>query len=193
MQLSENRHPSWFKALSFATVTRTISTLINNSKSPLLTKVPHDCKILYIWRDPKVAFVSLWHFINKLRSDKCCEDNISLGEAFELFSNGISYVGPYWSHVQGYWKASLEHPERILFLKYEEMMEDTVFYLKRLTNFVGYPSSLEEVNEGVVQKILESCAVRRGKVGDWKNYLTCEMGQRLDKIMESKLSGAGLK
>lgn len=33
---------------------------------------------------------------------------------------------------------------------------------------------------------------RRGKVGDWSNYLTPEMGKQLDRIFEEKLRGTGL-
>ncbi|KAG2263153.1 hypothetical protein Bca52824_070232 [Brassica carinata] len=34
---------------------------------------------------------------------------------------------------------------------------------------------------------------RKGIVGDWKNYLTPEMGNKMDMIMEEKLKDSGLK
>ncbi|KAK4842424.1 hypothetical protein QYF36_021364 [Acer negundo] len=34
---------------------------------------------------------------------------------------------------------------------------------------------------------------RRGEIGDWKDYLTCEMIQEMDKITEEKLHALGLK
>ncbi|XP_031261860.1 cytosolic sulfotransferase 17-like [Pistacia vera] len=178
-----------------------------------------DCKIVYICRDPKDSFVSLWHFTNKLSSQYNI-GKISLQEAFELYCNGCSVYGPYWDHVLSYWKASQEWPNRVLFLKYEEMMKDARFYLKKLADFMGFSFSLEEEREGAVDKILEFCSFenlsnlevnkmgkhrpdekggfdnnmyfRKGEIGDWKNTLTLEMGARLDKIMEDKLRGSGL-
>ncbi|GKV52529.1 hypothetical protein SLEP1_g59107 [Rubroshorea leprosula] len=176
-----------------------------------------DCKIVYVCRDPKDVFVSLFHFFAKVRFKE--HEPISLEEAFEMFCEGKSSFGPYWNHVLGYWKASLERPKKVLFLKYEDMMTDTALYVKKIAEFVGYPFSLEEEEEGMVEKIVEMCSFeflsnlevnregaveslsklsqnnlyfRKGKVGDWKNYLTLEMADRLNKITEQKLSGSGL-
>ncbi|XP_017974825.1 PREDICTED: cytosolic sulfotransferase 16-like [Theobroma cacao] len=182
------------------------------------------CKIVYICRDPKDTFVSMWHFFQRITK---CNSKQELGEgdlipievAFEFFCKGMSYYGPYWEHVLGYWKASLERPDKILFLKYEDMKRNTEVCVMKLAEFFGCPFSLEEEREGTVQKIIESCSFeilsnpevnkmgklvrknrfvennayfRKGKVGDWRNYLTAEMGMRLDDIMEEKLSGSGL-
>ncbi|KAG4116782.1 hypothetical protein ERO13_D12G189200v2 [Gossypium hirsutum] len=83
---------------------------------------------------------------------------IELDEAFELFCEGVSWYGPYWDHVLGYWKAKLEHPDKFMFLKYEEMNEDTVLYLKKLAEFMGYPFSSEEQQKGVPEKIVKMCS-----------------------------------
>ncbi|XVE81689.1 hypothetical protein DITRI_Ditri15bG0085600 [Diplodiscus trichospermus] len=184
------------------------------------------CKIIYICRDPKDTFVSLLHFLKRLFEnnipDHLKEDYISIipmEEAFDLFCKGISVYGPYWEHVLGYWNASLEHPDKILFLKYEDMMKETESYTKKLADYLGCPFSLEEERGGKIQEIIELCSFdnlsnlevnktgihhiksdslqnsayfRKGKVGDWRNYLTREMGERIDSIMEQKLSGSGL-
>ncbi|XWS43302.1 hypothetical protein CRYUN_Cryun16bG0091300 [Craigia yunnanensis] len=170
-----------------------------------------DCKVVYICREPKDAFVSLYHFGNlKI---------MSLEKAFDLFCEGKSIYGPYWDHVLGFWKASQERPKKVLFLKYEEMMKDTAIYVKKLAEFLGYPFFLEEEKQGMVQKIIELCSFenmmnlevnksgtwqsnivpienkeffRKGTMGDWKNFLTPEMVQRLDEITEQKLNGSGL-
>ncbi|CBI18155.3 unnamed protein product, partial [Vitis vinifera] len=67
--------------------------------------------------EPKDAFVSLWHFICKLAPQE--GEHVPLEKAPDMFCKGISEYGPYWDHVVRYWKASLECPERVLFLKYE--------------------------------------------------------------------------
>ncbi|KDP31403.1 hypothetical protein JCGZ_11779 [Jatropha curcas] len=161
------------------------------------------CKIVYIWRDPKDVFISLWFFLGKIFMYSN-DEPIPLEEAFELFCKGIVTNGPYWDHVLSYWKAKLEFPEKVLFLKYEEMKDDTYFYVKTLAEFMDYPFTIEEEENEVVQKIVNMCSFenmsnlevnkngkyhssasvpidnnaffRKGKVGDWENYLTPEMG-----------------
>ncbi|TYI85290.1 hypothetical protein E1A91_D05G430300v1 [Gossypium mustelinum] len=178
------------------------------------------CKLIYICRDPKDTFVSFYHFIAKY-SKSLDTQIIQLDEAFELFYEGVSMYGSYWDHVLGYWKASLEHPDKLMFLKYEDLVENTVLYLKKIAEFIGYPFSSKEQQEGVPENIVQMCSFenlsglevnkigkhragqgnlevenniffRKGKVGDWKNYLTTEMSQRLDQRTLQKLSGSGL-
>ncbi|KAH7569951.1 hypothetical protein ACOSP7_017844 [Xanthoceras sorbifolium] len=173
------------------------------------------CKLVYLCRNPKDTFVSLWHFTNNLRLKE--KGANSLEEAFEKFCRGVSLSGPYWDHVLDYWKASLERPERVLFLKFEELKQEPALHLRRLAEFLGCPFSPEEEASGLVDSILKLCSFdnlsnlevnktgilssgeeykaffRRGEVGDWKNHLTSEMIQRMDKITEEKMQASGLK
>ncbi|KAE8716009.1 putative Flavonol 4'-sulfotransferase [Hibiscus syriacus] len=84
------------------------------------------CKIVYVCRDPKDLFVSLYHFVVRFLGTQNTQ-LVGLDEALELLCKGECFYGPYWEHVLGYWKASQEHPDKILFFKYEAMMDDTVF------------------------------------------------------------------
>ncbi|KAK2968652.1 hypothetical protein RJ640_012495 [Escallonia rubra] len=148
------------------------------------------CKFVYICRDPK---------------------------AYELFCQGVSEFGPFWDHVLGYWKASLESPDKILFLKYEDMKRELSVHLKRLAKFMGQPFSMEEEKKGLVEEILKLCSFEnlsnlevnkagiqhfsdqlvianrhffgKGQIGDWENHLTEEMKDWLDRITEQKLKG----
>ncbi|KAF5184419.1 Cytosolic sulfotransferase [Thalictrum thalictroides] len=173
------------------------------------------CKIVYLCRNPRDTLISLWHFTNKLRPKTI--GNISLEEAFEKFCKGVSLCGPFWDHVLEYWKQSLEMPERVLFVKYEEIKEEPKVHLNRLAKFLGYPFSVEEEKLGVVDEILNLCSFdslsnlmvnrmgklltgednkaffRKGEVGDSGNYLTPEMIQHLDVITENKFIGYGLE
>ena len=140
-----------------------------------------------------------------------------LEDVFDKFCRGVSLCGPFWDHVLGYWMESLENPEKILFLKYEEMKAEPHVHLKRLAEFLVCPFSQEEESKGVVDGILRLCSFetlsslevnkngklssgeensaffRRGEVGDWVNYLTAEMVGRLNRITEEKFHGSGLK
>ncbi|XVE54658.1 hypothetical protein DITRI_Ditri03aG0099800 [Diplodiscus trichospermus] len=201
---------TWLKALAFAIVSR---SSFDDSTNPLLSKLPHEC------------LPSLEHYSVTSCSRHAGNHLIATHVPYSslpktVLDSGLSLYGPYWHHVLGYWRASLDSPDRILFLKYEEMMEDTAFYAKKLAEFIGYPFSIGEEEKGVVQKIVRMCSFeylsnltvnkngkvepnfpwelpnniffRKGKVGDWENYLTPEMAARLDLITEQKLSNSGL-
>ncbi|KAL4559336.1 hypothetical protein LXL04_031474 [Taraxacum kok-saghyz] len=119
---------------------------------PLITS----CKIVYLCREPKDVLISKWHFMCKLRPKDM--PPLSLEEAFELFCAGISDYGPFWEHVLSYWRASLENPEKILFLKYEEVKKQPEVVVRKLAAFMGKPFTAEEVEKGVVEKIVELCS-----------------------------------
>ncbi|XP_031090905.1 flavonol 4'-sulfotransferase-like [Ipomoea triloba] len=119
------------------------------------------CRIVYVFRDPKDVFVSFWHFYAKLRPKDSSSSSISFPEAFNKFSRGVSPFGPYWDHVTGYYKASIQSPNRVFFLRYEDLKTDTVSHVKRLAEFVGQPFSEEEENEGAVRKIIDLCSFQK--------------------------------
>ncbi|XP_010502575.1 PREDICTED: cytosolic sulfotransferase 18 [Camelina sativa] len=178
-----------------------------------------DCKMVYIWRDPKDTFISKWAFFKKEKSDVGSLN--SLEESFDMFCRGVSVCGPYLDHVLGYWKAYQENPDQVLFLKYETMRADPLPHVKRLAEFMGYGFTIEEEEKGVVEKVVNLCSFetlknldvnqgernrevipsiyypnsayfRKGKVGDWQNYLTQEMAARIDGLMEEQFKGSGL-
>jgi len=159
-------------------------------------------------------FVSLWHFSNKVRAQS--RGPLPLEEAFESFCRGVSAYGPFWEHVLGYWKESLGRPEKVMFIKFEDMKMKPSFYLKKIAEFLGCPFSNEEESKGMVDNILNLCSFeklsnlevnktgrvssgienkaffRRGQVGDWKNLLPTEMIEQLNTITENKLVKHGL-
>ncbi|CAL9118377.1 unnamed protein product [Musa acuminata var. zebrina] len=180
--------------------------------------VDSDCRVVYVCRNPKDNFVSLWHH-KKRHATEANEEPWQLEKALDSFCKGFSFYGPYWDHVLGYWKAHLERPKKILFVKYEELLQDTVAQVKRLAEFLGCPFSEDEEKEGVIDGIVRLCAMdslsnlevnrsgtmdlgcwtvansflfRRGVVGDWLNHLTPEMADRLDEMTKEKFAGSGL-
>ena len=88
---------------------------------------------------------------------------MSLNEAFEMYCKGVIGFGPFWDHMLGYWKESIERPHKVLFLKYEDLKEDVTFHLKKLAEFLGFPFSLEEERAGDVEKIAKLCSFENMK------------------------------
>ncbi|XP_054825545.1 cytosolic sulfotransferase 5-like [Prosopis cineraria] len=174
------------------------------------------CKIVYLCRNPKDLFVSYWHFMSKLSQET--QGSNSVKDSFEEFCRGLSIYGPFWDHMLGYYKESLERPWKILFLRFEELKNEPVRTLKEIANFIGYGFSQEEENGDVVDNILKLCSFenlsslqvnrterslllgveynlffRHGRVGDWKNFLTIDMVERFNAITQEKLEKHGLK
>ena len=85
-------------------------------------------------------------------------EGLDLKEAFELFCEGVSIARPYWNNVLGHWRASLESPERIVFIKYEDLKNETIYYVKKMAEFMDYSFSLEEEVNGVVESIINLCS-----------------------------------
>ncbi|KAK8548269.1 hypothetical protein V6N13_054928 [Hibiscus sabdariffa] len=192
---------------------RLLSTHIPYASLPTSIKDSR-CKIVYICRNPMDMFISLWLFTSKLIDQT--KELLSLDEAFDMFCRGIVGFGPFFDHVLGYWKASRENPDKILFLQYEDLKEDISSQLKHLAVFLGVPFTEEEQKQGVVGEIAKICSFdklkelevnknglhvvgirnkdffRKGEVGDWSNYLTPAMVERLEKLIRQKLDNSGL-
>uniref|UniRef100_A0A0E0AXL7 Sulfotransferase n=1 Tax=Oryza glumipatula TaxID=40148 RepID=A0A0E0AXL7_9ORYZ len=174
------------------------------------------CRIVYLCREPKDVVVSTWHFMNKVIDGF----SIDFDKAFELFVDGCSPFGPIWNHCLGYWNKHVEELDRIIFLKYDDMMADPAGHVKKLAEFLRVPFTDDEVDAGVVEEVVRLCSFaklsrlpvnssgvvdrssgrpmensvffRKGEVGDWKDYLTEEMAKKLDAVIEEKLKGSGL-
>ncbi|MBA0756403.1 hypothetical protein Gogos_021238 [Gossypium gossypioides] len=195
---------------------RLLSTHLPYSLFPeCMTDDTSACRFVYICRDPKDVLVSKWHFANKLRPKGV--PPLSLEEAFDLFCQGVSHYGPFWDHVLGYWKASLESPKKVLCLKYEDVKKEPLGCTRKVANFLGVPFTPEEENKEIVEEIVKLCSFenmsnqdvnksdtrsqeipipnshffRKGEVGDWVNHLSPQMSEILDQITEQKFQGTG--
>ncbi|KAL5734157.1 hypothetical protein ACOSP7_032018 [Xanthoceras sorbifolium] len=197
---------------------RTFATHVPYPSLEESIKKSENVKIVYLCRNPFDTLISSWHFMKILRPESLPQ--FSLEEAFKMYCNGIVGFGPFWEHMLGYWNESLKRPEKVLFLKYEDIKEDVVSNLKELASFLGFPFSVEEEREGVViQEIAKLCSFdklkelevnkygkamtfskhfenkhlfRKGEVGDWVNYLNPSMVKQLSQLMEEKFMGSGL-
>ncbi|TVU28023.1 hypothetical protein EJB05_19530, partial [Eragrostis curvula] len=179
--------------------------------------VDSGCRVVYLCRDPKDVVVSLWHYLGKISPPDCSIEPVS--KVVDRCCNGVSPLGPMWDHMAEYWKASVERPDEVMFLRYENLKEDTVGSVTRLAKFLGCPFTDEEVARGVPEAVVALCGIermknvevnrdgehgigwsvfknsaffRKGKVGDWKEHMTPEMARRLDDVVEEKLRGSGL-
>ncbi|KAI4332925.1 hypothetical protein L6164_017794 [Bauhinia variegata] len=115
------------------------------------------CRIIYLCRNPFDTLVSLWQFGSHLCDIR--SSGWTFEEFVERFCEGKEVFGPFWSHVLGYWKESIENPNKVLFLKYEDLKEDIIHQMKRLAEFIGFPFSPDELKQGVVEDISKLCSL----------------------------------
>ncbi|KAL2927298.1 Cytosolic sulfotransferase 5 [Bienertia sinuspersici] len=146
---------------------------------------------------------------------KDIKPNMDMMEEYvEKYCMGILPFGPFQDHVLGYWKESIENPQKVLFLEYEGLKKEPKAHLKNLAEFLGIPFSKAEEEGNVIKDIIELCSLknlkemevnksgkfypwfenktlfRSGKVGDWINHLTPTMIKRID-AMQKKINKAG--
>uniref|UniRef100_M4DLJ1 Sulfotransferase n=1 Tax=Brassica campestris TaxID=3711 RepID=M4DLJ1_BRACM len=134
-------------------------------------------------------------------------------KSVEAFCQGKFIGGPFWDHVLEYWYASLENPNKVLFVSYEELKKKTGETIKRIAEFLGCGfvgeeevraivklcsfeslSSLEVNREGKLPSGMETRAFfRKGEVGGWRDTLTESLAEVIDRTIEEKFQGSGLK
>ncbi|KAE8723873.1 RNA-directed DNA polymerase (Reverse transcriptase), Ribonuclease H [Hibiscus syriacus] len=229
---------TWLKALTFSTLYRhQFAKDEDEHEHPLLNFTPHQL-VRFLEHDvylnnpcPDLESVCVYKprvlpptFLMlpcplPLKTPTLGEENqepLSLEKVFDKFCRGVCIHGPLFDQVLGYWNASRENPEKILFLKYEDLKEDIVSQLKHLAMFLGVPFTEDEEKRGVVEEIAKICSFeklqelevnkkdlfitgipnenffRKGEVGDWSNYLTPAMVERLEKLMQDELGNSGL-
>lgn len=172
----------------------------------MMPKGYHDVKpkIIYVMRDPKDVFTSLFHF-QKMASFLI--PPTSKSEFLHKFLEGKVMFGSWFDHVKGWINA--QDNDRILYIFYEEMIEDLQGSVKKLSKFLDI-SLDDEVTEQISDRCLfknmknnkmsnqtlvpsvfldqtKGTFMRKGIVGDWKNLLTVEEAEHFDAVYEENM------
>uniref|UniRef100_A0A8C7T3L9 Sulfotransferase n=1 Tax=Oncorhynchus mykiss TaxID=8022 RepID=A0A8C7T3L9_ONCMY len=170
-----------------------VEVLDNLTTSPRLIKTHLPVQLL-----PK----SFW--------EKNCR--IDWNNYLQRFMDGKMVFGSWYDHVTGWWERKQTH-SKILYLFYEDMVEDTGRELDRLCSFLGLSPSAEEkerVKGGVqfdnmkknsmanystnpVMDFKISPFMRKGKVGDWKNHFTVAQSEQFDEDYKKKMENTQLR
>ena len=166
------------------------------------------CKFINVMRNPKDVAVSLYHFM-KLGYVRDLE-----WDAFwKMFMEGDVIYGDYFYHILSWWPH--RNDENVLMLKYEDMKRDLPQAITRIASFMGI-----DLPRDVVTKIADLVGfekmksdgtanmswvknfcredgkpgfLRKGVVGDWKNFLSAEQSAELDRKCAEKLKGTGIE
>ncbi|KAM8960123.1 sulfotransferase 1C1-like [Pelodytes ibericus] len=166
-------------------------------------------KVIYVARNAKDCMVSYYHFH---RMNKGLPDPGTWDDFFLAFLSGNVPWGSWFDHVIGWWNARDKH--QILYILYEDMIEDPKRELRNMAKFIG-----KDLSEDTLEKIknctsfkamkenpMTNCSmlpsavfdqsispfIRKGTVGDWKNHFLVSQHIEFEKEYKKKMEGAGV-
>ena len=133
----------------------------------------------------------MYHYF---RLNKIYHYSGTFAEFRDSFTHDTMLYGPYREHVKGY----LEHSDTVLCLTYEQMHQDRASVVRKVADFLGVALTDADVDNvventsfefmkrnpdtnfnqwkknGMILRPEEDIFMRKGVVGDWKNYFTEE-------------------
>ncbi|XP_062254422.1 sulfotransferase 2B1-like [Platichthys flesus] len=206
-----------FERVPWLEVTK-LSIVVDQLKSPraLVTHFPYHlmpasfhtskAKVIYVVRNPKDVLVSSYYF-HQMAS--FLEDPGTFDEFKEKFLDGRVMFGKWTDHVKS-WRHT-ELTDRIMYISYEEMLQDLPASLRSLSGFLG-----TNLSEDTIQKIAEHCTFktmknnnmsnfslvpkqymdsdkspffRKGIAGDWKKHFSSEQLARFTSVICKEMEG----
>ncbi|XP_071502627.1 sulfotransferase 1A1-like [Diadema antillarum] len=165
-------------------------------------------KVIYVARNPKDTAVSWYNFLK----DYPFEVPLTWERTIELVINGNIEFGPWPDHVKEFWEIRQE--ENLLFLFYEDILQDPEKYIRIVADHMGRPLSDEALQRVVenssmpgmrktYQKRAEENAepnselirlpfLNKGKTGRWKNYFTVAQNEKFDEWFQREMKGVDI-
>ncbi|MEE6516254.1 hypothetical protein FKM82_025526, partial [Ascaphus truei] len=166
-------------------------------------------EIIYVGRNPKDVAVSFYHFdkMNKLHPEPGPWETY-----LERFLQGAVGYGQWTTHVRDWW--DLRRQQDILYLFYEDMLENPMREIRKVVSFLG-----KDLTEEVLEKILQHTSfkamkqnpmtnytalslslmdhsispfMRKGLCGDWKNHFSASQSKRFDEYYQQGMSDTDL-
>ena len=164
------------------------------------------CKHIVIQRNPKDLLVSYFHFFKLIYPSV----KIDWSTFFEGFRSKTLHFGDWFEHVKTWYTKK----NNIMFITYEEMKQNHRSSTEKIAKFLDI-SATDEVIDSIVKRTtfknmksdpalnLNTYALfenrdgggfmRKGQVGDWKNYFTEEQNDFMNQRIKEELPEAGLK
>ena len=161
------------------------------------------CKYLYIARNPKDVALSYYYFEES--QNWWNTGHISWNTWIDMFIEGISHRGPWSEHVAHWWKHSLT-ANNILFVKYEDLIENYDYELQRIATFLDClltPKIYEDVKAKTNIAYMKKDpfyadktyqhVLRKGGIGGWHTLFTDTQSQMFDEYLQKNITNLGLK
>ncbi|XP_025090222.1 sulfotransferase family cytosolic 1B member 1-like [Pomacea canaliculata] len=172
-------------------------------------------KILHVYRNPKDSCVSYYHHLNVF--DDTPIHDMAFNDFCELFFSGRLPLDNYFWHMKQFTTFSQENPDvPVLSLSFEDMKKSPTENIKRLATFLEVDvddklcediadacsfkklkkgAEIKKVwcdypeNENKEKKQTRIEFYRKGEIGDWKNYFTVAMSEKMDAVIKERMEG----
>ena len=173
-------------------------------------------KVIVVARNVKDACVSAYYHNRSIPGHKY---DGPWHNFVELFAEGKLEHGSWWEHTAGWFNASRELPEQILFVTYESLKDKPNQTVKKIAQFLSLDDSdtnvsaalegasfstmksqsaeltLKRANAG--EKVMQRKQVdgeeishfRKGKKGGWKGHFTVNQSEVYDKLCQERMVG----
>ncbi|XP_064625738.1 sulfotransferase 1C2-like [Lineus longissimus] len=160
-------------------------------------------RFIYVMRNPKDTLVSYYHFYKS-----CYLYGGFFGtfnDFFQMFlCNNVCY-GNMFDHFLGWWR----HRDlpNVLILKYEDLVRHPEEEIRKIAGFCK-----KELDDAAIERIVQATSfdvmkanpktnnadtpfidesispfIRKGHIGDWKNYFTAEQNEQIDSMIAERL------
>ena len=168
-------------------------------------------KCIYVRRNPKDVLVSFFHFYRMYDLYGDFREGL-WQDFFNLVQQDKISNGNVLDFNVGWWEASKRHPRTILTVTFEEMIENIRNVIRKVAHFLQI-----EVDEDHVEWVAEKASfnsmknnpatnyatitgmdhsispfMRKGQVGDWKNYFTVAQNEWMDDQINQKMKDSGI-
>uniref|UniRef100_A0A183BXL0 Sulfotransfer_1 domain-containing protein n=1 Tax=Globodera pallida TaxID=36090 RepID=A0A183BXL0_GLOPA len=175
-------------------------------ESPATAIASPQPKYIFAVRNPKDCCVSYFHHNRNFKLYDWTDGQFD--DFFELFMHGQLAFGDYFEHLRS-WLPHL-NDANVLFLKYEDMLSDLEGSVRKIGQFLGgHAAKLVEDREALTSIVAESrleamqrdqqrwfpesalhreAFVRKGSSRDWKNYMSREQSDRMDRRFRKALA-----
>ncbi len=194
---------NWYEGLDVSKLPRPRAFMSHFPYDIFPTGLPstRPCKYIYVARNLKDVAVSYFFFISLFCTD------VQWEPFWQKFISWELGFGNYFDHLLSWWEH--RNDDNVLFLKYEDMKKDLPFHVSKIASHIG-----AELSDDVIAKIAEETKfdkmrdnpttnyewrpsdhkfMRKGIVGDWKNFLSEEQSAQVDAMCAERLSGTGLE
>lgn len=172
---------------------------LGTSSAGLSAPIAGGTKVIYVCRNAKDACVSAYyHAANPHK----------LGFPFDAWAktwiSGLFESGSWAEHTANWHAEHMTNPSQVLWVRFEDLVENSRAEIVRIAKFIGVPAS-DELVDRVVEASSFSCMkacsgnaafFRKGETGDYKNHFSTELMAEWDtelklqkQELESKIEG----
>ena len=199
----------WKTHANWSLVPCNINSLIKNQVS--LDKQP---KFIVVSREPKDVMVSSYEFYRREASMNYGGD---FNDYFNIFMCGMLPFGSWFDWIAQWYRTYKSGKYNVLWVYYEDLIDNTIEQAIKISKFLGEyeylghndkerlesikiivkKSSFKNMKQMVVDNKVElsvgASFFRKGKIGDWKNYMNNRQANIVDNMIRCRFYESDFK